>query len=535
VRFDRAADIDPGICAWLATRTVDEAVGELQAAAVPASRLSSMGDVLDEPQLDHRRFWARPEHLGPGARMPAGPFPLGERRVGATAPSIGQHTAEVLSRLEQPEPRPRPQVDLGAVRVLECTLAWAGPLAGRLLGDLGLDVVKVEHPAARTWRGGPRAADPTWRWGELPPPQVRSAVFPRAEPGERPWNRMGIFNKMNRSKRGLCLDAKAADGPEVLRRLVESADVVLHNFSPRGARTLGVDGDAVHRVNPSAVAVAMTGYGTTGPLSGRVSYGPVLQAHAGFDEATGYRGEGPTRLGIAFPDAVGGVHGAFAVLAALWERELTGAGVALDVSQFETLLALGGEKLLATSVTGRDPERPGNRSADAAPQGVYPAAGEDRWVALTVPGDAEWMRLVELVGSPALADLRCAGLAERVEHHDRIDVELAAWTSTRDPFTVTAALQSVGVAACPALTNEDLVGDPHLAERGFLVTLDQPDVGPATFPGFPIHFSRTEVHLRPAPPLGAHNAEVLAEVGYDPDTIARLAAAGVIADRPPAS
>src|SRR5436305_8587950 len=266
-------------------------------------------------------------------------------------------------------------------------MAWAGPLTGRFLADLGADVVMVEHPASR---GISQTEDPEadWQWGQLPPPHVRSAVYPKATPGERFWNRMGIFNKMNRNKRSVALDAKHERGSEILHGLLATSDLVLQNYSPRGARSLGIDVASVRRQNGSAVTVSMSGFGETGPLAGYLSYGPVLQAHGGFDEATGYEDGGPMRIGLAFPDAVGGVHGAFAALDALWEQRLTGGPVHVDISQLETLLSIAGDMLLATSVTGCDPVRHGNRSSSYAVQGVYRCRGDDAWVAVSMRNDA---------------------------------------------------------------------------------------------------------------------------------------------------
>ena len=303
-RFDRAAEIDAQINEWLSTRTVDEAVEFLQGRNVPASRLLTMSDVLAEPQLEVRSFWARPKELGEGAQMPGQPFVIDGLRVEIPpAPGIDEHREEVFAGLGE-QRGPRPHLDLADVRALEFGVAWAGPLAGRFLGDLGVDVIKVEHPSSR---GLPVDAEKAkgWKWGELPHPQVRFPVYPDNVPGERWWNRAGMFNKMNRSKRSVALDAKAGEGPRILHELIGAADLVLHNYSPRGAKSLGIDSAAVQAINPRGMTVSLTGYGAGGPLAANVSYGPVLQAHGGFDEATGYEGGGPARLGVAFPDAVG--------------------------------------------------------------------------------------------------------------------------------------------------------------------------------------------------------------------------------------
>jgi crotonobetainyl-CoA:carnitine CoA-transferase CaiB-like acyl-CoA transferase len=533
-RFDRAAEIDEQINAWLAHYTVDEAVDYLKSKGVPVSRLLTMSKVLREPQLEQRDFLVHPPDFDAGAEMPWMPFRLEGREVAfLPAPRVGEHTAEVLARLDAPRDA-LPSIDLRNVRLLEFGVAWAGPLAGRLLGDLGADVVKIEHPSSRGMAPD-RAYTKGWKWGELPHPRVRYGVFPDGDPGERWWNRMGMFNKMNRSKRGIALDAKTVEGAAILRRLITASDVVLNNYSPRGAQSLGLDPASVRIDNPLGITVCMSGYGAAGPLAANLSYGPVLQAHSGFDEATGYVDGPPARVGVAYPDAVGGVHGAFAILSALWERSLTGEPVHVDLSQLETLLAIAGEMLLTTSVTGQDPVRHGNRAEGVAPQNVYPCAGDDAWVAITVDTEDAWHALVDLVGDERLWRRRNASLDDRRVDHDTIDDIISTWTRAHTPLDIAKSLQTRGVIAVPVMTNRDLVENEHLVERGFVVVWDQPDVGLRGFPGSPLHFSRTPVRLTPCPALGQHNAAVLTEyLGLSDDDVAGLLDKGVIADRPPA-
>jgi crotonobetainyl-CoA:carnitine CoA-transferase CaiB-like acyl-CoA transferase len=338
---------------------------------------------------------------------------------------------------------------------------------------------------------------------------------------------------MNRGKRSLCIDLKTVDGKDILGALVARADVLLHNYPPRGAASLGIDAPSLARHNERIVSVAMTGYGETGPMASHSSYGPILEASGGLDEATGYIGEGPMRLGIAFPDAVGGIHGAFAVLAMLWARAATGHSQHVDLSQFETVLSLVGDEVLASSVSGLPPARPGNRSDDCAPQGVYRGEGDDTWIAVTVASDDEWRRLVDVLDDPELLVARDWTVAERFARHDEIDAAIARWTDGRPPGVAAARLQGIGIAACPVFTNKDLVDDEHLRARGFIVEWDQTDVGRAQFPGYPIHFEHRKPVVRGAPALGADNAAALADLGYDDTAIARLTDAGVIVDRPP--
>jgi len=425
--------------------------------------------------------------------------------------------------------------DLSGIRVLEFTVAWAGPMAGRWLGEFGADVIKIEHPTSRgLGMGGALQVDPNWRRGMLPGPAVRNGIFPDNDPGERWWNRMGWFNKINRTKRSLCIDLKGPGGWAVFEELVRRSDVVLNNYSPRGVKSLGLDHERLRAINPRIVTVDLSGFGATGPEYDQVSWGPILEGASGLAHATGYAGSGPYKQGLAFPDAVGGLHGTVALLAALWERELTGEAVHVDVSQLETYLQFGGELALLTSLTGEAPARRGNRADDAAPQGVYPCRGDDRWIALTVTDDDAWARLAALIGGPDAGDTAFGSLAGRMQHHDRLDALLAAWTAGQDAAELMGRLQSIGIPAGMAMANEDLVNDPHLAERGFFAELDHPDAGRQTYPGFPVHAAGWQPTVRATPAMGQHNEEILRWLGYDDDAIAELAAAGTIAAAPPA-
>ena len=443
-----------------------------------------------------------------------------------------------------------PDAILSDLRVVEFGYAWAGPLVGRMLGDLGADVIKIEQDNAR---GGHLPDDPAlraalddWRRGEAVEPTLRASVFPEGEPSPDPWNRAGIFNKLNRNKRGLCADLKSPSGKRIWRRLVEQSDVIVDNFSPRGSKSLGIDYETVRQWNPQIISVSCTGYGHTGPFRQRVSYGPVLEAHAGAASATGYAdagGGGPMKMGHAFPDPIGGLHGTFAVLAALWEREATGRGCFVDLSQLQTYAAVAGDLILETSAQGQAPAR-GNRARDCAPQGVYrcrdeqPDAREslDMWIAITIEDDAAWARFRQVVNDERLDDARFDREAGRVEHHDELDALIGEWTRDQDRFALTQRLQAAGVTALPVMTNGDLVESEHLRDRGFIVKWDQPGVGVYEYGGFPIHFSDyPSPKMRPTPALGGHNRQICEDLGFEPAEIDRFIADGTLVDTPPAN
>ncbi len=544
-RFDNAGELDAIILPWLLQRSRREIVERLQDCNVPTSPVLDVLSVQDDEQLADRGFWQAFPHLGDGVVAPSLPVrgsvaPKGRVR----APDLGEDTAVVLAELgtgaSPPPPTSSPSapsLPLEGVRIVELSIAWAGPLVGRFCADLGADVVRVEHRASRgtslTPGGSPMRAPEGWRWGELPAPAFRGGIFPDADPGERPWNRNGPFNKFQRNKRSLCLDLKDEAGREVFRRLLAEADVLLDNYRPRALDRLGFDFEAVTAINPRIVRLSMSGYGSTGPYRDRGSWGPILEAHSGLAATTGYEGGGPMKQGAAFPDGIGGLTGTFALLDALRERDRTGEAVYVNLSQLESYLSLGGEMLIAASAAGEPPPARGNRSAAFAPQGVYPCRGDDAWVAITVQSDQAWEALAALIGG-SLAGSALGDAGERQRRHDAIDAEIAAWTRSRDAHDVANLLQEAGIAAGPVLSNLEMVADPHLRARNMIVPIDHPDAGRREFPGFPIRFSETPVErFAGAPTLGQHNEAVLCDLlGYSGEEYAALLAAGVIADSP---
>ena len=548
-RFDRADELDALILPWLLERSQRDIVELLQDHNVPTSPVLDVLSVQDDEQLADRGFWQPLPHLGEGVVAPSVPVrgpvrPSGRPR----APSLGEDTSKVLAELGASAPPPAsrqpvaassaPSLPLEGIRVVELSIAWAGPLAARFCADLGADVVRVEHRGSRgaslTPGAVPARAPEGWRWGELPPPAFRGGIFPDADPGERPWNRNGPFNKFQRNKRSLCLDLKDEAGREVFRRLLAEADVLLDNYRPRALDRLGFDFETVTAINPRIVRVSMSGYGATGPYRERGSWGPILEAHSGFAATTGYEGGGPIKQGAAFPDGIGGLTGAFAILDALRERDRTGESVYVNLSQLESYLSIGGEFLIAASASSEAPVRRGNRSPVLAPQGVYPCMGDDAWVAITVQSDRAWEALAALVGAPVLADTALQEVAERHRRHDAIDAEIAAWTRSHDSHEVAALLQKAGIAAGPVLSNVEMVADPHLRSRNMIVSIDHPAAGRREFPGFPIRLSETPVErFAGAPTLGQHNEAVLCDLlGYSGSEYEALVAAGVVADSP---
>ncbi|MEL7158560.1 MAG: CoA transferase, partial [Actinomycetota bacterium] len=286
-RFDRADEIDRLVTSWTLTKTVDEAVRACQEQFCPAGPVNELIDVVENEQLAFRDYWRPVPHLGPGVVMPGVPFQLPELPAFRPAPPIGAGPPAAAGRGQPTSAESTdghrateaPFMPLAGVRVLELTISWAGPLAARFLADLGAEVIKIEHPTSRgvaVTPPDPDAEPEPWQWGELPPASVRNGVYPDAEPGVQWWNRMSLWNKMNRSKRSLCLDIKGPGGREVFEHLVASSDIVINNYSPRGVRSLVIDHPTLRSIKAELVTVAMSGYGATSCSNTSRPPGPLM-------------------------------------------------------------------------------------------------------------------------------------------------------------------------------------------------------------------------------------------------------------------
>lgn len=398
---------------------------------------------------------------------------------------------------------------LEGVRVADFTWVWAGPFCTLQLAHLGAEVVRIE------------TATRPCVTRQLPP-------FFEFRPGP---NRSGYFNQYNQGKKSLTLDLKRREAVEVAKRLCAASDVVVENFAAGVMDRMGLGWEVLRLLRPDLVMIALSGYGTTGPDRDKVSYGPAQVPLSGFSSVTGYRDHPPMHIGVSYGDPTGGLHGAVAVLAALLHRARTGAGQYIDLSQWETTMAVLPEAILEQTLNATAPPRDGNRDPHMAPHGVFRAVGEDRWLAIAIENDDAWRRFAGVIGHPELADDgRFATLAARKRHEDEIEELVTTWTVARDAEAATELLQAAGIPAFPAARNRDLADDPHLAARGFLVALEHPEVGRATHLGVPWQMSASDSGVRRAAPcLGQDTDQVLREVcGYADDEIARLRAAGVL-------
>jgi len=400
---------------------------------------------------------------------------------------------------------------LAGIRVADFTWVWAGPHCTLQLAHLGADVIRVETATRLCVT-------------RLLPPYPRNVA-----PGP---NRSGYFNQYNQGKRSITLDLKRPAAIAAARRLCAASDVVVENFAAGVMDRMGLGYETLRDLRPDLVMIALSGYGATGPDRDKVSYGPAQVPLSGLSSVTGYRGFPPMHVGVSYGDPTAGLHGAVAVLAALLHRARTGTGQFIDLSQWETTMAVLPEAILAWTMNGTQPARDGNRDPHMAPHGVFRAAGDDRWIAVAVEDDDGWRRLAALLGRGELgSDPRYATVVGRKRHEDELEALLSAWTRERTSEEATAALQAAGIGAFTAVTNRDIAGDAHLEARGFLVELEHPEVGVRRHLGVPWRMSASDCRVRrPAPCLGADTDAVLRDVcGYSAEEVAALRAAQALA------
>ncbi len=430
---------------------------------------------------------------------------------------------------------PKGKQALSGLRVIDLSQILAGPYATKLLADVGAEIIRVEC-AARSGRGGalPR----------MKPGGAFGASFPEGDTGERSYNRFAYYNEVNRNKYAISLDLAKPLGTDVFRKLVRISDVVIENFTPRVMKNFGLDYPVLREANPQLIMISLSGYGQDGPYRNYVTYGEGIEAMAGLSMLTAYAHGEPLKPGVAYADATSGLHAAFAILAALHYRRLTGKGQYIDLAMREAVTPILGEAIMDYTINQRVATPTGNRHSTMAPHGCYRARGggtgkknedEDAWIAIAISSDEEWRALCRAMGDPPwTGEDKFASLSDRMLNRDELDQLIGEWTAGYDHIELMNILQTSGVKAGAVLNMAELAHDPNLNERGFFQELSHPEAGTHRYPGVSWQMSRTPGRLRlPAPCFGEHNRYVFSELlGMSDDEISRLADEGVSASEP---
>jgi crotonobetainyl-CoA:carnitine CoA-transferase CaiB-like acyl-CoA transferase len=501
---------------WLDSMPVADLVELSQAMRIPAAPINDGSSILDCPQYRDRGFFIEGDAAGKRFMRPGAPFRLAGTPIDAPgpAPALGEHAvADWDDRVETSRQSAPEDIDapLAGLKVFDLSTFWSGAYLTMYLGAFGADVVKVEsiqRPDGHRYSGSLlRNSDD---WYEIGP----------------------MWQATNLNKRDITLDLTSDAGRELAMQLAAEADVVVENFSPRVVEQFGLDYDSLVKVNPDVIMVRMPGLGLDGPWRDYVGWALNFEQLSGMSAATGYPDGPPCNLqGPA--DPVVGAHATVALLAALEHKRKTGEGQLIEVAQIEVGAVVTAEPVIEYSLTGRVPEREGNRHRSHA-QGVYRAAGEGEWVAVSVRDDADWTATLDVIGRPELADDPRFRTAEaRRTNHDAFDEVLRQWTMTQNPDEAADELRRHGVPAERLLTGDRMYDVDQLDARGFYTELAHPLSGRQRYPGWPFRITPgpSRHHLTPSPTLGQHNEEVLSALGLSDGEIEQLREQKVIGER----
>ncbi|WP_431281439.1 CaiB/BaiF CoA transferase family protein [Humitalea sp. 24SJ18S-53] len=396
---------------------------------------------------------------------------------------------------------------LAGLRVIDLTRVLAGPLAAQFLGDLGAEILKIEPPGTGDETRG----------------------FAPFVGGESHY-----FVGLNRGKQSLVLDLRQAEGADILRQLVATADVLIENFRPGVMDRLGLGAEALMAANPRLIYCAISGFGQTGPLRDKPSFDIVTQALTGVLSVNGEQGRQPVRMGLPIGDMSGGIFGAISILSALHERTVTGRGRLIDVSLFDGTMSLLGYFAQLAFLNGRDPEPMGSAHPSVVPYGSFPA--RDGAIIIACLADRFWPKLCNALGCPDLGqDPGLATMAARRDRRGEIEPRIAAITATRTVGEWQCLLEEHDVPHAPVLGATAALSQPHAVARDMVVSVEHPAAGTLRMLGRPIKFpGEQQAPLEPPPMLGQHTAEVLRrDLGFSDERIEDLRRLGVIGRTPP--
>jgi len=382
---------------------------------------------------------------------------------------------------------------LANIRVANFGWVWAGPVVGQTLGFLGAEVYKIESRAR---------IDLT-------------RTLPPFAGGVRDPNRSLSNHACWAGNGSVTLNLNKPEARDLARALIGRCDVVIENFGPGFMPRIGMGYDDLRKVREDIIMFSMPAAGLSGPLKDVRTYGLSLTSLTGLDSVTGYSGGGPIPVENAFSDPLNGIFGAFAILAALAHRKRTGKGQHVDYSQQEAVMQLVGPAYMDYVMNGRVAGPRGNRHPldRGAPHGVFPCAGEDRWISIAVITEEEWLGLLEAMGRPSwAAEPRFTSREGRVTDIDALHEHVAAWTQEADDRELAARLQRHGVAAAPVLSVADLLSDPHYRARGTFIEVTHPLGFRETIYGGYVKTSGFEPAVRPGPAMGQDNDYVFKEL-----------------------
>jgi formyl-CoA transferase len=395
---------------------------------------------------------------------------------------------------------------LAGVKILDLTQYEAGTSCTEMLAWLGADVIKVEEP-----KMGEQG-----RWRLTDKPGVDSYYF----------------MLLNANKRSITLNLKSDRGKQIFTELIKHVDILSENYSLGTLESLGLGYDRMREINPRLIYLTVKGFGTFGPYSKYKSFDMIAQAAGGAMALTGFPGSPPLKPGPTIGDTGTGMHAACGVLAALFQRERTGKGQKVEVAMQEAVLNFVRVPMMATYVTHEPTRRQGNRIGAGPVGDIFKCVpgGPNDYVFLYCSNEEMWRTLAELLGHPEIPDdPRFKDRAARRENYEALKQTIEEFTSTRTKQEVMKIMGEAGVPCGAVLDSVELLADPHLRERGMIVTVDHPVRGKFTMPGCPVKLEDSPAEVRSAPLLGEHNRQVYASMlGFNDSDLEQLKQQGII-------
>ncbi|KAK0390077.1 hypothetical protein NLU13_3650 [Sarocladium strictum] len=412
-----------------------------------------------------------------------------------------------------PSDRKHGGLPLSGIRVLDLSRVLAGPFCAQILGDLGAEVIKIEHPV----RG-----DDTRAWG---PPYAPYETSDSAGAGESAY-----YLSANRNKKSIGLSFKDKKGVEILHKLAANTDVVVENYLPGTLARYGLDYKTLSAINPNLIYASITGYGQTGPYSDRAGFDVMVEAEMGLMHITGPRDGPPVKVGVAITDLTTGMYAANSILAAIIERARSGQGQYLDVCLSDCQVATLSNMAESVLVTGqRDTGRWGTSHPSVVPYRAFKTSDGD--VLIGGANDRLFGVLAKALGRPEwAADARFVDNSSRVRNRDTLEPMIEEVTRTKTTEEWLAAFNGTGLPYAKVNDLKDTLEHEHVVARNMVVEVDHPACGKLKLLNSPVKYSRTQPTIRLPPPLlGQHTDEILSKfVGLDAEEIQQLRAGGVI-------
>ena len=504
-RGEHADELTRLFARWISDHTKEEVYWLAQRYGHAYGYIATARDLLESPQLMHRRFFVQMQHPVAGSvTMPGAPFRMSRTPfVTRPAPLLGEHDDSPLpsrgeERVRRSVGHQQGRLPLEGLRVVDFTHIWAGPYCTRILADLGAEVIKVESP--RRGDGGRGKG-------------------------------VGRYHAYSRNKLAIAIDLRTDEGQRHIRKLISMSDVVVENFSVGVTGRLGVDYEDCRAITPGIIYVALPAFGRTGPESGFVGMGATQEAMSGLLGISSYPGAVPSPTGVKYGDPNGGMLAAVAVLAAIHHRASSGDGQLIDLSQREANIFTLPDLVLDYVMNGRTAEPKGGKRPDRAPTGLYPCK-DDEWVAIDAETDRHFRALCKIMEMPRLPDDgRFATPADRKRNESELDGLIESWTRARSAESAMHLLQDAGIPAGAVLTNRQVAENEHFRARGFF----QRDSEGRVHLAAPWKFSKVALAARRfAPDLGQDNLHVLRDIlGVPEDDIRAMERSGVIKGQMP--